>query len=44
MNDVGQRERATQQRVVKLFRDQLGYDYRASKGTLCPEWTKRPRI
>lgn len=27
MNDVGQIERATQNRVVKLFRDALGYDY-----------------
>ncbi|MGZ8157949.1 MAG: hypothetical protein ACXWT1_14325 [Methylobacter sp.] len=24
---VGQRERTTQNRVVKLFRDQLGYTY-----------------
>ena len=27
MSTVGQRERATQNRVVKLFRDTLGYDY-----------------
>lgn len=27
MNNVGQLERATQNRVVKLFRDNLGYDY-----------------
>ena len=27
MTTVGQRERATQDRVVKLFRDSLGYDY-----------------
>ncbi|MEV5715469.1 type I restriction endonuclease subunit R [Amycolatopsis mediterranei] len=27
MSDVGQRERETQNRVVKLFVDQLGYDY-----------------
>ena len=27
MTTVGQRERATQDRVVKLFRDQLGYTY-----------------
>jgi len=27
MNQVGQRERKTQQRVVKLFRDALRYDY-----------------
>ena len=27
MNAVGQKERATQNRVIKLFRDQFGYDY-----------------
>ena len=27
MSNVGQLERATQQRVVKLFQDQLGYEY-----------------
>ena len=27
MTTVGQRERATQNRVVKLFRENLGYDY-----------------
>lgn len=27
MNDVGQKERATQNRIVKLFRDRLGYTY-----------------
>jgi type I restriction enzyme R subunit len=27
LNSVGQRERATQNRVVKLFRERLGYDY-----------------
>lgn len=27
MNDVGEIEKKTQQRVVKLFRDSLGYDY-----------------
>jgi type I restriction enzyme R subunit len=27
MSPVGQREERTQKRVVKLFRDQLGYDY-----------------
>ncbi len=27
MTTVGQRERATQKRVVKLFRDKLGYAY-----------------
>lgn len=27
MSDVGQKERATQNRIVKLFRDQLGYGY-----------------
>jgi len=27
MTTVGQRERATQNRVVKLFRETLGYDY-----------------
>lgn len=34
MSKVGQRERETQDRVVKLFRDQLGYDYLG-------DWTKR---
>ena len=27
MSTVGQREKATQARVVKLFRERLGYDY-----------------
>ena len=27
MSDVGQLERKTQDRVVELFREQLGYDY-----------------
>ena len=27
MSTVGQKERKTQQRVVKLFRETLGYDY-----------------
>ena len=27
MSTVGQKERKTQQRVVKLFRDTLGYSY-----------------
>ena len=27
MSKVGQRERATQERVVRLFRDRLGYEY-----------------
>ena len=27
MSKVGQIERATQNRIVKLFRDRLGYDY-----------------
>lgn len=35
MSTVGQIERATQQRVVKLFRDQLGYDYLG-------DWGSRP--
>src|SRR5437867_3002236 len=34
MSTVGQREEKTQQRVVKLFRDQLGYDYLG-------DWTDR---
>ncbi len=32
MNAVGKIERATQQRVVKLFREQLGYDYLGNWG------------
>ncbi len=35
MNFVGQIERATQSRVVKLFREQLGYDYLG-------DWGSRP--
>jgi type I restriction enzyme, R subunit len=27
MSDIGQTERATQNRVITLFRDELGYDY-----------------
>jgi type I restriction enzyme R subunit len=27
MTDIGQKERATQNRVIKLFRERLGYDY-----------------
>ncbi len=34
MSTVGQIEKRTQQRVVKLFRDQLGYDYLG-------DWTER---
>jgi len=34
MNTVGQKERATQNRVVKLLRDQLGYAYLG-------DWTDR---
>jgi type I restriction enzyme R subunit len=34
MTDVGQIERKTQRRVVKLFRDALGYDYLG-------DWTDR---
>ena len=34
MTDVGQIEKATQNRVVKLFREQLGYDYLG-------DWTER---
>lgn len=34
MTTVGQREKKTQQRVVKLFRDTLGYDYLG-------DWTER---
>src|SRR3989442_4468430 len=35
MSTVGQRERATQNRVVKLFREQLGYRYLGN-------WEERP--
>jgi type I restriction enzyme, R subunit len=35
MNTVGQREKKTQARVVKLFRDTLKYDYLG-------DWTDRP--
>ena len=34
MSTVGQIEKKTQQRVVKLFREQLGYDYLG-------DWTDR---
>jgi len=34
MNSVGQKELETQERVVKLFRDTLGYDYLG-------DWTDR---
>src|SRR6266508_1757299 len=34
MSSVGQREKKTQQRLVKLFREQLGYDYLG-------DWTDR---
>jgi type I restriction enzyme R subunit len=34
MSAVGQREKATQDRVVRLFRDRLGYDYQG-------DWTGR---
>ena len=27
MTDIGQKERATQNRVIKLFQERLGYDY-----------------
>ena len=35
MNQIGQRERVTQQRVVSLFREQLGYEYLGN-------WEERP--
>ncbi len=35
MSNVGQIERATQQRVVKLFREHLGYGYLG-------DWGSRP--
>jgi len=35
MSTVGQRERTTQNRVVKLLREQLGYTYLGN-------WEKRP--
>jgi type I restriction enzyme R subunit len=35
MSDIGKPERATQNRVVKLFRDELGYRYLS-------DWTDRP--
>jgi type I restriction enzyme, R subunit len=35
MSDIGQTERATQNRVIALFRDELGYDYLGN-------WQDRP--
>lgn len=35
MNEVGQRERQSQKRIVKLFRDELGYQYLGN-------WEERP--
>jgi Type I site-specific restriction-modification system, R (restriction) subunit and related helicases len=34
MSDIGKPERATQKRVIALFRDELGYDYLG-------DWTER---
>ncbi len=54
MTDVGQKERATQNRVVKLFRDQLGYDYLGDwtdqegnaniKQDLLRSWLKKQKV
>jgi type I restriction enzyme, R subunit len=35
MSDIGQSERATQNRVITLFRDELGYEYLGN-------WQDRP--
>jgi type I restriction enzyme R subunit len=35
MSSIGQPERVTQHRVVKLFHDELGYDYLG-------DWGERP--
>ena len=37
MNGIGQPERITQNRVIALFRDELGYDYLG-------DWTERPGL
>ena len=39
MSNIGQRERATQTRVVKLFKNQLGYKYYSYNGG---DWQDRP--
>ena len=39
MSTIGQRERATQTRVVELFKQQLGYEYYSYKGG---DWQDRP--
>lgn len=43
MSDVGQRERPVQDRVVELFRDQLGYRYSATGSTAKATATSRRR-
>ena len=42
MNKVGAKERVTQNRIVKLFKDELGYDYLGDLPERQTGWKDRP--